>query len=340
MFVIKIPKAKKQPSGNWFIQMRLDGESIPITALTEKECIRRATLIKAEYKADRRIQRAAGITLREAIDKYIKYRENILSPSTIRGYRIIQRNRFTGIMDNPISKINDWQRICNDEASFVSARTLRNSWLFIVSVLKENNIIAPKVVLPQIIKEERKFLEPEQITKFIKLLKGKDFEIPALLALHSLRISEILALTIDNIDLENLIIHVRGSVVPNEHNILEYKKSNKNESSRRDIPIFIPELVRALKTNENIISIKTDLIRKNINMLCRENNLPQIGIHGLRHSFASLAYHLKIPEAYTMQIGGWSDYATMRNIYTHLAKKDAIKSDDALRKFFNNANDI
>ena len=35
-----------------------------------------------------------------------------------------------------------------------------------------------------------------------------------------------------------------------------------------------------------------------------------------------------------MQLGGWADYKTMREIYTHLAKKDVVKSETTLLQFF------
>jgi hypothetical protein len=91
---LKIPKARKLPSGMWFIQLRLDGESIPVTALTEKACENEARYIKAEYKANKRILKTAGVTLRQAMEKYISARDKILSPSTIRGYEAIKKNGF------------------------------------------------------------------------------------------------------------------------------------------------------------------------------------------------------------------------------------------------------
>ncbi|MDR1589760.1 MAG: hypothetical protein LBS51_06160, partial [Oscillospiraceae bacterium] len=59
----------------------------------------------------------------------------------------------------------------------------------------------------------------------------------------------------------------------------------------------------------------------------------------LRHSFASLAYHLNVPEKIAMQIGGWADDKTMRKIYTHIASKDIEKYTSELVKFFDNANE-
>ena len=43
---MKVQKARKLPSGSWFIQLRLDGKSIPVTERTEKECIRAAQLAR------------------------------------------------------------------------------------------------------------------------------------------------------------------------------------------------------------------------------------------------------------------------------------------------------
>lgn len=71
----------------------------------------------------------------------------------------------------------------------------------------------------------------------------------------------------------------------------------------------------------------------------RANSLPEVGVQGLRHSFASLAYHLKLSEQETMQLGGWSDYKTMRKIYTHLAKVDRLKAENKITSFFSSASE-
>jgi len=87
---VKVPKARKLRSGSWFIQLRLGGESIPITARTEKECIYQAQIVKAEYLAGKREPpppegKEKLPTLNDAVDNYISARNNVLSPSTVRG---------------------------------------------------------------------------------------------------------------------------------------------------------------------------------------------------------------------------------------------------------------
>lgn len=342
---MKLPKPRKLSSGNWFIQLRLDGESISITEPTEKACITSARLVKAEYKAGKREKPVENdITLRQAIDKYIASRSNTLSPSTLMGYHVIRNNRFTHVMNKSLSDIKDWQLICNAEAAICSPKTLQNSWRFIASVLRYVESPVPRITLPQLIKKERLYLDPEQIPVFIKAIKNQPCEIAALLALHGLRRSEICALTWDSIDLKNDRITVNSALVPNEKHEYVQKQTTKNQSSNRFVPIMIPELKEAIKSHKEkagrIITYDPNMIYKQINRICKINGLPLIGVHGLRHSFASLAYHLRVPEEIAMQIGGWSDYGTMRKIYTHLAQKDIVKHESKMMDFFQNANDI
>ena len=340
---MKVPKPRKLSSGNWFIQLRLGGESVSVTELTEKQCIKTAQLVKAEYLAGKRGNAARdNITLEQAIDKYVGSRSNILSPSTLRGYNTIKRNRFTDVMNKPISGIKDWQVICNEEAKTCSAKTLQNSWRFIASVLRYSNFPAPHINLPQVVAKERPYLEPEQIPLFMKALRGQSCEIPALLALHSLRRSEICALDWGNVDLKNKRILVSGAMVPDEKHKLIQKDTNKNRASKRYIPIMINELQIALEAvadkSGSVVKLSPDTVRKQIDKVCKTNSLPLVGVHGLRHSFASLAYHLEVPQKVVMQIGGWADPGTMNKIYTHLSQKDITKHENELTKFFKNAN--
>lgn len=184
-------------------------------------------------------------TLGNAIDTYIANRNAVLSPSTIRGYKTIRKTRFSNMMDRSLSDISDdeWQIACNAEAKLCSAKTLKNAWGFIASVLLDaTGRQPPKVKLPQVVQNERPFLEPEQIRPFIESVNGTAVEVPALLALSSLRRSEIMALRWENIDLKNRTIRVKGAAVFNSENKLEHKPENKNRSSARTIPIMIDEL--------------------------------------------------------------------------------------------------
>ena len=339
---MKVPKAKKLPSGNWFIHLRLGGENIPVTASTEKECIKQAQYIKAEYTAGRREKKFASPempTLTAAIDQYIADRANTLSPLTIRGYRIIQKNRFQRYMETPLDQLPDWQRIVNAEAVTCSPKTLKNAWGFIRSVIKSaTGVYPPNVKLPQQAPPDKPFFTPEQIKVFVRAVQGTTYEIPCLLGLCSLRASEIEALDWKDIPQNPQFIRVSGSVVLDENNNKVRKKQNKNATSTRNVPVMIPELKAALererKPHGPVMTIHQNSLRYGIRKIAEENGLPDVGIHGLRHSFASLAYHLQIPEKIAMEIGGWADATTMHKIYTHIAKSDITRYQTAMTAFY------
>lgn len=336
-----IPRARQLASGTWHIQLRLGGESISVTADTESKCKRLAAEIKEEYRHTKKLPASVKKTIGEAIDDYINSRDNVVSPSTIMGYKSIRRCRFKDIMDKPISEVKDWQSVLNAEAAGCSSKTVKNAWGLLKSAVEAAGGTVGAVTKPQIIKSERPFLDPDEIYKFIEIIRDTDIELPALLALHGLRRSELLALTWDNIDLKAGRILVKGAMVPNESYKLIHKAENKTTDSQRYVPIMIDRLKELVPADAEGVAVDMhpSTIFKHINKLCQENELPEIGFHGLRHSFASLAYHLEIPEETAMKIGGWSDYGTMRRIYVHLANKDLANHEMILKQFYNkNAN--
>ena len=57
-------------------------------------------------------------------------------------------------------------------------------------------------------------------------------------------------------------------------------------------------------------------------------------MHCLRHSFASLAYHLRWQEKTVMQVGGWSTPEVVNEIYTHLSALDKNDDVERMRLFY------
>lgn len=343
---MKVPEPRKLPSGNYNIRMRLGGQEVSVTRPSATECRTDAQLIKSEHRAGKRILRAAArnLTIEAILDNYIQSRKPVLSASTIRGYNTIKNNHFQSYLKKKPSGIKNWQKVINDEVhNGASPKTIKNSWSLLAAALDYADIPVPDVKLPAIMPSTRPWLDADQVKTFIAALKGTDCEIPALLALHSLRRSEIAGLTWDKINLKKKTIRVEGSAVFNEDNKLQYKKTNKSKNSRRTIPIMIPELETALssipedKRKGNIVTCNPNTIWAQINRICEANDLPEVGVHGLRHSFASLAHHVGLPEQEAMLIGGWEDAQTMHKIYEHISAADRLKSENKLAQFFQTA---
>lgn len=336
---VTLPKVQQLPSGAYRARLVVDGRRISITKDTYEECI-------AEYIATKhgiieaKDREKKGIkTLEEAVTEYIESRKGYRSPSTIYYYERYKKNTFQSMMKKNIFTVTDdqWQAAIRQEhAGGMSSKYLKNAWSLMASSIEAATGKRPKVLLYPNEKNERPYLEPDEIDIFVAAIKGQPVEIPALLCLSSLRRSEMLALKWDKVDFKKKVIYVHGARVRGTDGLAD-KKQNKNDSSRRIIPI-IPPLLEALqkaeRTSEYVVTMTGDLTLTRINQTCAANNLPQVGLHGLRHSFASLAYHLQIPEMIAAEIGGWNDLTTMHNIYTHLAQKDIEKRSRDFSDYF------
>lgn len=341
---ITIPTARQLPSGRWNVQLRIDGQSISITRDREDQAIAEAMAIKKGIVKAKASSRTSP-TLFDAIGEYIAQRENVLSPSTIAGYRVIQRNRFKTLHRVRVSDITQkkWQAAINAEARTISPKTLKNSAMFVQSVILEAGGEKLSARLPQVVPNDLPWLTPEQIPTFLEAIKGSRYEIPALLALSSLRQSEIVAMQWRDIDLDAGALTVHGSAVKGDDGKLVQKQTNKNLSSRRTVPFLIPQLRQAVTAKERdpdayVYPHYSNVLRLNINRVCESAGLPHVGIHGLRRSFASLCYHLGISEAVTMISGGWSDIHTMRKIYTKISQADIQSQAAKFTHFFETAN--
>lgn len=341
---MKTPTARQLPSGSWFVRVKVDGVEHSITRPTKKEAEREAIALKSgAKKAPVPMSRK---TLEEAISDYIESRRGTISPSTLRGYSQIKRNRFKGLMKKQVGKITqlDAQYAVSAEAKIVSAKTLKNSWGLVSAVITCATGTRLSVQLPQVIPGDGPYLEPEEIPAFLDALKGNKYEIAILLGLSSLRRSEIIALKWENIDLKKGCIYVRGAAVYDENEKLVYKKENKNKTSRRTVPFLIPQLREAVEAADKTKSpyaagCYPNTVGRTVNRICRAAGLPEIGAHGLRRSYASLAYQLGVEEAFTMEAGGWSDVYTMRKIYIKLSKKASKSRGQKLTGFFEKCNE-
>lgn len=332
-----MPKPRLLSSGAWNIELRAEHESI--TEDTPELCTARARAVRAGFIEAKK--KTECITLSKAIDRYISSKDAVLSPETVRTYRNYQNKRFPSLMDMEVSAITPAvaQAAVNAETRSCATKTVHNAWGFVNTVISSVTGQKLNIRTAQVVSEEHAWLMPEEIKLFCTAIAGQPCEIGALLALSSLRRSEILALTWDNIDLAHRVIHVRGAMVYGENNKLVTKKQNKNKTSRRDVPIMMNQLYDVLSAapikSGRVMNCAPNTLCKQINRICKENSLPKIGVHGCRHSFASLAAHLRLPEPVAMEIGGWADSKTMRNIYTHVSKLDVTNSQNEIAAFYN-----
>lgn len=339
---IKVPEAKQLPSGSWRCRVKMqNADRKSFTAQTKAEAEKQASDYVARYLAGVEEVKAKYDTVGACIDRYIDSRRNVRSPSTIRGYTAIRKNNFRPAMELNIHEVTrqQWQRFINTEAKQFSPKTVRNAWGLISSVLKEETGSTYDVALPSKSLNHHAFLDEEQVKVFLKAIEGTDIEIACLLGLHSLRLSEILALKWQSIDQKKKTITVKGALVMGEGREMIERSQNKTRQSTRVVPIIIPRLLELVKDRakaERLVNISQWKLYRGINKACKENDLPLIGVHGLRHTFASICFSMKppIPEKAVMEMGGWSDPTILREIYTHISDKQKESYVKTLSEFF------
>ena len=326
---IKVPEPRQLKSGAWNIELRKEGESV--TEATPEACLARARAIRAGFlKSEKALPKQS---LDSFLRSYIDSVSTILSPSTIRGYEGIYKHHFKDFMDEDLRAI-DWQDLVSKEAESSSAKTVRNSWGLITAAHDAAGLPAPKVKLPRVIRKERDFFDYGQILTFLDAVKGKSCELMSLLALHSLRASEILALQQNS--LAGDTIRIRGAMVRDKNNKYVFKEENKTDSSRRDVPVMIPRLTEIWPGEDEPLELmNVSAFNRALKKVCESAGLPVLTIHELRHSFASLAWHLKWDAMTTCAVGGWSDLSTVQNIYTHLAEQDKNDNIERMKAFYN-----
>lgn len=333
-----MPTAKKLPSGSYRVQVYvgkdLNGKRqyISVTKPTKKEAEYEAAKISLHHKEISRD--SSMMTLAEAMDKYIASKDGVLSPSTIRGYDIIRRTHFQGLMEIRLNRLTNSliQTVVNEESRTVSPKTIRNIYGFLSAVLSDYypgfNL---SITLPQRRVTEQEILEPEQITTLLHAVEDTEMEIPILLAVWlCMRSSEITGLTWDCVDFQRKTITVKKARVRDKSNHW-IEKGTKTTGSTRTLnaPDYILDKLKDAQrasTSDHVVAIKGNCLYHRLKVILKNNGLPDIRFHDLRHTAASVMALLNVPTKYAQKRGGWSTPRTMEQVYTHImqSKRSAV----------------
>jgi integrase len=340
-------KAKRLPSGNWNVKVFAgkdkNGKQIrkSFTAPTKAEAEYMAAEFKARHKEVTRD--TSAMTLSEGIDKYIEFKGGTLSPSTIRGYRHIQKHAFPSIMGVKINKLSVMviQAAINEEIETKKEKTIRNEIGLIKAVLKlyAPNLSLTVLTLPKSEPFVALQLALDEVKTLIQEIKQDECAIPLYLAIcGGLRASEIVALKFEDYDSKKRIIRIHRAIVPDENNRLVAKATKTKKSTRSfSIPPFLADMINALPNQtpeKHIVNTTAQSMRNHLHRICQKNHIPCIRLHDLRHINASVMAYLGIPQKYALERGGWDDIQTMDKIYQYTFKDEKQAVDDKINDFF------
>lgn len=327
--------AKKMPSGRWRIRVYVGNDEYgrpvykSITADTKRE---------AEYSAATFLLKnsvnASSMSVGEAVDRYINSKSNILSPSTLDGYKKIRRNHIKRIerirLDDLTREIV--QKWVNQEASIVSPKTVANIYGLLnaaVTMYRPDFII--NIRLPRKVKQLKRDLPTSDVV--IKAVRGTPIELPVLLALWlCLRLSEVRgikksAIHGDTLYIENVIVTVGKENVE--------KEIAKTDSSRRIVRL--PNKLKKMildQEGEYVTTLSGKAIYSRFTRLLAKAGYPHVRFHDLRHIAASDMNRLGITDRVAADRGGWSTTATMRNVYQHSFSSDRDHAEDVIQEYY------
>lgn len=340
-----MPTAKKLPSGSWrcrvFSHRDSTGKKIyksftcdDVTIKGKRKCEAMATAWSIEKK---QLQHG-DVTFAEAVDLFLKSRENVLSVTTIAGYRSIADNHLERIGHICLSSITqeDIQKEINTAALHLSPKTVRNIHGLISAVLATYRPDMPlHTALPQKKRPELSIPTDTDIHIVMELAKGTDLELPVLLAAFgTMRRGEICALT--TADIHGDIVHIGKSMALTRDNQWIIKTPKTYSSDRYvQLPHDVIDLMyKQADEDGRITKYNPNALTHAFRLFLKQNHLKPFRFHDFRHYSVSTLHAAGIPDAYIMQRGGWATDHTLKAVYRHiLADKTAEMNQRAIEHF-------
>ena len=285
-------------------------------------------------------------TVTELVSAYIKNRKVVgIKATTERGYRVAEsriKARFEGIKATDLTTymidefIADMSQTLTPKTISNTISLLNSAYARAVKTQQLSHNPCEYASLPKRSKPEIKTFTEEDVIKFLKALENErlDYQVAyELCLLCGLRRSEVLGLKEEDINLPFKVISINKS----RHWVdgKEIVQDTKTDKSRRNIaiPDIVAEHIEKLIEKHHAIQydhtdwliqdgfgqpIHPNVITNHITRIEKNNGLPTVSVHGLRHTFASMLNSEGIDIARISTELGHSNITTTLNIYTHV----------------------
>lgn len=282
-----------------------------ITAPTIKEVKRLVALATIEDP-----QTYENLTVREAYERYIDSKANTLSPKTLKEYRAAVERDFPLLLNLRLSQLRNEmiQTAVNEITATCSPKTVRNKYYLLESVLKA---YAPdltlSVRLPQKIKPEEYVPTYSDVRRLLDAANEKT-RVPILLAAFAgLRLSEICALTPN--DITDVCVIVNKAKVDGEYGFaIKQPKTNKGYRN----PPLSPDIVKECRA-WRYFGISPNTLSNNFRRLRDQVGVP-IHFHLLRHFYAASLIDKGLDMMTIMTYGGWESIEMVTKIYGYVMR--------------------
>ena len=335
-------KATKLPSGSYRVQACVTVDGRKIKRSFTAETARKAEYLALEWQENLRSEAAdsENYTIEKAIEEYIKIKDGVLSPSTIRGYHTILNNSISEIAHIKLTNLSRvrLQSYINELSKTKSPKTVRNIYGLITAVyaLYAPDYSIGRITLPQKQPPKERALTQQEITSLLSAVVGHRNEIPILLALWlGLRQSEIFALEWSDIDLGNDTVYIHRAKVPDRNHQYVIKETTKNVTSTRTLhlPSYLKEKMLKVEKREGLVyKYSASVLGRDLKKLLDSVGIADISLHDLRRTMATIGVSLNIADKIMMARGGWSNPQTMKNIYQKVQSDDVLAATIAIEE--------
>lgn len=332
---MKIPKIKKLPSGAWNCRVRVGGAEYSITDYDKDKVYAQAVAYKAGIiKAKRQPER---ITVKEALERYIEDRTNVLSPATIRAYRgiIASYDRLLPLYTANISA-RDIQRWVNAHALTHAPKTTKNAYSLLRAALEAAGADRSEIRarLPEVRHAAQHTPTEAEIRRLIAAVRGTSLELPVYLAAFgSLRRGEICALTRE--DVTDTGVWVTKAVVKSVSGEWVTKATKERSSDRHALlPPEVVAMLKALPPGAPVTGLSPNALSLRFISALEDNAIPHFRFHDLRAYWATVAHAMGMADYYIMKNGGWSSMATPRKHYLRNAEELNQTAQNAAQNHF------
>jgi integrase len=266
-----------------------------------------------------------GLTRTHIVDSQLgKTRMSALKPTTVE--RFVTQLRAKGLSPSSVRQIYTVARAIGDAA-------VRDG------LLAKNPFAA--VRRPKVPAAEATFLQPDEIAQLLTNAETSRYApLFEFLVNTGLRRGEALALKWSDVDLDNQVIRVRGTLARIDGDLRI--TSPKSDRSRRTIPLSAPATIvlervrdRTKRDRRNARQLWQDTgfvfvtaigepcdprnALRALKAAARKAALPYVGLHTLRHSAASLMLSNGVPITVVSQILGHSGISITVDVYGHVA---------------------
>ena len=300
-----------------------------------------------EFEAECQKTPLTDITVKDLLESYVLHCKTLgRKATTIHGYEVTAERCYPllgTILAKSLTTYRLEKFIAEMGDSGLSPKTIKNTigllsaaydHAIFIGQLTENP--CKRITLPKLTPKDIRIFYLEEIPKFLEAIADcpLDERVAYELALFlGLRRSEILGLREADVDIVKGLVYVHNTRHRVDGEDIEQDTKTKRSTRILALPdILILDIARLMEIHRQFEYEKTDFLIQDgfgnplghqalasrLARLEKKNGLPNVTLHGLRHTYASLLHSQGVDMANISAELGHSNLATTMNIYTHI----------------------